>query len=139
MVEDGGHRTPGEEIVAAWRDGEPTAASGFTCPSCGGALWELENGDLLEYRCHVGHVYSQESMLALQGSETEDALWAAHSLLEARAALLTRLAHRVHDTGAHRVAERYEQQAEELRQQGELLRRVAKGFQGGEPLAEPAA
>src|SRR5262249_52555810 len=28
--------------------------SGFTCPECGGALWELQNGELIRYRCHVG-------------------------------------------------------------------------------------
>src|SRR6185437_4874084 len=33
----------------------PGTPSGFTCPECGGALWELRGGKLLRFRCHVGH------------------------------------------------------------------------------------
>ena len=43
--------------AARW--GEP---SGLTCPECGGALWEQQEGDLVRFRCHVGHAYSPESM-----------------------------------------------------------------------------
>ena len=32
--------------------GTPTA---FSCPECSGTLWELEDGQLLRYRCRVGH------------------------------------------------------------------------------------
>jgi two-component system chemotaxis response regulator CheB len=35
------------------RAGKP---SGFSCPECGGVLWEIEDGDLLRFRCRVGHV-----------------------------------------------------------------------------------
>jgi two-component system chemotaxis response regulator CheB len=52
-------------------------ASGFTCPECNGALWELEEGGLLRYRCRVGHAYSEEAMVQEQGSAVEAALWAA--------------------------------------------------------------
>jgi len=137
MTENG--EGPAEAEVGAWREGEPTAASGFTCPSCGGALWEAERDGVLQFRCHVGHVYSQESMLAIQGSDTEDALWAAHSLLEARAALLNRLALRMREKGANRMGETYESQAGELRAQSDAVRRVAKTFAPSEPLSESAA
>ena len=43
--------------------GEP---SGLTCPECGGALWEQQEGELIRFRCHVGHAYSAESMQAEQ-------------------------------------------------------------------------
>lgn len=29
--------------------------SSLTCPECHGALWGLEDGNLLNFRCHVGH------------------------------------------------------------------------------------
>src|SRR5262249_9666528 len=31
--------------------------SGFTCPDCHGALWEVEDGTMLRFRCHVGHAF----------------------------------------------------------------------------------
>ena len=50
--------------------------SAFTCPSCNGALWELQEGNLTRYRCHTGHAFSAESLLAEQSESIEDALFA---------------------------------------------------------------
>src|SRR5207302_739863 len=40
------------------------APSAFSCPECGGVLWEIQDGDLLRFRCRVGHAFSVESVLA---------------------------------------------------------------------------
>jgi two-component system chemotaxis response regulator CheB len=49
---------------------EPDAAmgkpSGLGCPDCGGALWEVEDGQLIRYRCRVGHAYAPETLSAKQ-------------------------------------------------------------------------
>jgi len=37
-----------------------------TCPDCGGALRQSELGTLSQFRCHIGHVYTAEVMLAAQ-------------------------------------------------------------------------
>jgi two-component system chemotaxis response regulator CheB len=34
--------------------------SGLTCPDCGGALWEIQEGRAVRYRCPVGHQYADE-------------------------------------------------------------------------------
>ena len=36
----------------------------FTCPDCGGVLFEEEQGALLRFRCSVGHAFSVESLEA---------------------------------------------------------------------------
>ena len=42
----------------------PTA---FVCPECNGPLWETDVGRSLQFRCHVGHSYSPDSLLADNG------------------------------------------------------------------------
>lgn len=37
-----------------------------TCPDCGGALRRSEMGTLIQFSCHIGHVYTAEVMLAAQ-------------------------------------------------------------------------
>jgi two-component system chemotaxis response regulator CheB len=48
--------------------------STFTCPECNGTLWELRDGELLRFRCHVGHAYTAETVLAQKSESYEAAL-----------------------------------------------------------------
>jgi two-component system chemotaxis response regulator CheB len=73
--------------------------SKFTCPECGGALWEIQDGKLLRYRCHVGHGYTAESLMAAQGEKLEDALWSALRALEETAGMRRRMANRARRGG----------------------------------------
>src|SRR5262249_53583848 len=50
------------ELDALENPHRPGAPSGFACPACGGALWELRDGDLIRYRCRVGHAWSPDSL-----------------------------------------------------------------------------
>ena len=68
------------------------APSRFTCPECHGALWEIEDGSLLRYRCHVGHAFTAEAMLASQAEQAEDLLWSLMRAHHERAALARRMA-----------------------------------------------
>jgi two-component system, chemotaxis family, protein-glutamate methylesterase/glutaminase len=69
--------------------------SSFTCPECGGAVWELREGELMRYRCRVGHSYSEDAMIEAQGVTVEAALWTALEVLEERGELLQRIADRM--------------------------------------------
>lgn len=68
--------------------------SPFTCPSCRGSLWELRNGDLVRYRCHTGHAFSRETLLADQSVAVEEALYVALRAVEEKATALRRLGQR---------------------------------------------
>src|SRR5205085_8812746 len=57
----------------------------FTCPECGGTLWEHDENGFLRFKCHVGHAYSPESLEAGQSQTVEMALWAALRNLQERA------------------------------------------------------
>jgi len=64
----------------------------ITCPECGGVLWELKDGNLVRYRCHTGHVYNPEVLLASHDSELEKNFWTTIRLLVEKAAVSNRLA-----------------------------------------------
>jgi two-component system chemotaxis response regulator CheB len=97
-------------------------ASGFTCPECSGALWELSDGALTRYRCRVGHTYSEDAMVEAQGDAVEAALWTALEVLEERGELLERIAARVERTP--RSARRFREAAREAADRASLLRRA---------------
>jgi two-component system, chemotaxis family, protein-glutamate methylesterase/glutaminase len=94
--------------------------SGLTCPECGGALWEQQEGEVVRFRCHVGHAYSVESMQAEQGVALEAALWSALRSLEERAGLFRRLARR--SVRSPETAERYERKAAEVGRHADAVR-----------------
>jgi two-component system chemotaxis response regulator CheB len=95
--------------------------SAFTCPSCNGSLWELQDGELIRYRCHVGHAFSTESLLAEQSETVETALYAALRALEEKAAILRRLAERYQNQLPSFQAD-YEGRAAQLDQQANAIR-----------------
>lgn len=100
------------------------APSGYACPECHGVLWEVSEGQVLRFRCRVGHAYSIETLLAEQGAGMDAALWAAYRALEERAALTERMAERMRERGQPSLARRYGEQTAEARARAELIRRV---------------
>jgi two-component system chemotaxis response regulator CheB len=59
----------------------------LTCPECGGAMSTEESGTLLQFRCHIGHVLTAETMLAAQFAGLEASLEASMRSLNERAEL----------------------------------------------------
>jgi two-component system chemotaxis response regulator CheB len=116
-----------EREIDAWERGEPTdSASGFSCPLCGGGIWQATEGPLMRFRCHTGHVYSPESFANGQGEVLESTLWHALRLLNERIALLRQFAGGA-GTGSQatfRASERYAEQADELERGVALLREL---------------
>lgn len=96
----------------------------LTCPECGGVIWELDEGGLARFRCHVGHAYSGESLLVEQANSLEAALWVAVRALEERAALLERMCTRAEESGGRMSARRFKEQAGEAERQADVVRQV---------------
>jgi two-component system chemotaxis response regulator CheB len=111
-------------------DGPP---SPFTCPECSGPLWELEAGQVVRYRCRVGHSYSEDAMVIEQGSAVEAALWSALEALEERAEFLERVAGR-HGDARPRLRDRFNRAAVDALERADLIR-SALGTKGGHPHA----
>ncbi|MFQ4144977.1 chemotaxis protein CheB [Chlorogloeopsis sp. ULAP02] len=103
------------------RVGEP---SSFSCPACGGTLWEIQDGDLLRFRCRTGHAFSSESLLAEQSDALEDALWIALRALEEKSSLSLRMAQRMRDRNHDLSAKRLEKDAKEAKKRAAVIRDV---------------
>jgi len=102
----------------------PGIASTFGCPDCGGTLWELHDGELIRFRCRVGHAFSIETLLAEQSEQLEEALWIALRALEESASLATRMAEKAEKQEHTLTAERYYEQAEDARRRAALIQKV---------------
>jgi two-component system chemotaxis response regulator CheB len=144
-MENGDEKTIKEELreLTAHEDerqhpGEP---SPYSCPDCGGVLWELKDGELLRFRCRVGHAYTSETLTTEQALHVEHALWSALRALEEQAAVRRRMAERARRDGMIASAERYQRRADELEEHARQVRSlVLAGVGTAEELVDaPAA
>jgi two-component system, chemotaxis family, protein-glutamate methylesterase/glutaminase len=103
----------------ALKVGEP---SGLACPDCGGVLNQVHDGDLIRFRCRVGHAYAPETLYLEQRSTLEGALWAALRALEEQASLARRMAGRARELDQTKSAIRYDDRAEAAESQAQTVR-----------------
>lgn len=80
----------GEEAlgVGVRRRGRP---SSYACPACHGVLLQLAEDGLLRFRCHTGHAYSLQSLLAEIEHAVEEARWNAARAVDERIMFLNRV------------------------------------------------
>jgi|SRR5688572_1040207 len=97
--------------------------SRYSCPDCHGVLLELEDEGRIRFRCHTGHAYSVESLLAAMNDVIERAIITAVRSLEEGSILMqdvaTQLTERTRGGETQRLleaSERAKQQAEAIRQ-----------------------
>lgn len=100
----------------------PGVPSGFACPDCHGALFEITDGPLVRFRCRVGHAWSPESLVARQTVSLESALWMALRSLEERAGLSHQLAERAGSGGHQLAADRFRETQRDTLQAAEMVR-----------------
>jgi two-component system chemotaxis response regulator CheB len=103
-------------------DDRPGLPSGFGCPECHGALFEIREGTLKRFRCRVGHAWSPESLAARQTVDLESALWMALRSLEEKATLSRQLEASATDRGHDLTAARFADEAQEALTAAETLR-----------------
>ena len=108
--------------------------SGFSCPDCHGVLWEISEGDLIRFRCRVGHAFSPESLFASQSAGLEEALWVALRALEESASLAERLQVRSSERGHALSAQRFAEQAHDARTRASVIHGA---LTGGQIIADP--
>jgi two-component system, chemotaxis family, protein-glutamate methylesterase/glutaminase len=110
--------------------GEPSA---YACPECHGVLLQLEQEHRLRFRCHTGHAYSVESLVASAQEGIEEALWSAIRSLEEGSLLMRHLSKHLEAAGQHETARQHDARAAAMRTQAASLRSVAKERKGFDP------
>jgi two-component system, chemotaxis family, protein-glutamate methylesterase/glutaminase len=120
------------EAYALHADERPGRPSGFACPECHGVLWEVDDGDLVRYRCRVGHAFGPETLIAEQSEEVETALWTAFQALKERAAFARKMARRMESRGGFYSRERFVEQAADAEKRAATIREVLRA--GNPPL-----
>jgi two-component system chemotaxis response regulator CheB len=124
-------RDPDEHGVPS-ASGEGTR---FTCPDCGGVLFERQEGALERFQCSVGHVFSIESLSSAQAEALEGALWAAVRSLEDRTVLLSRMAERARRSDDLRRARDYDRQGDDALERARTIRQAIENVSAERALA----
>jgi two-component system chemotaxis response regulator CheB len=134
LEEEGGYEVPKEmdiEVRIAKEDialdagvlklGEP---SNYACPECHGVLLQLKEEKRIRFRCHTGHAYSVESLLAEITEGVEDSLWNAIRSVEESILLLHHMAEHLGEGEDSRAAEKFLTQAQEAQRRADMVRQA---------------
>ncbi|HEX8845848.1 MAG TPA: chemotaxis protein CheB [Pyrinomonadaceae bacterium] len=99
-------------------------ASMFTCPECHGTLLELNSKEPLRFRCHTGHAFTVNSLLAELTENVEDSLWTTIRAIQESAMLMKHLAEHLSHGENDAAAQLFLKKAREAEQRGELVRQA---------------
>jgi two-component system chemotaxis response regulator CheB len=96
----------------------------YSCPSCGGTLWQAPEEEPLRFRCRIGHAFGADSLLVTQSETLDASLAAALRALQERADLAKRMSERLVAGGHARRAERYDRIRDEAERNAGVIRKV---------------
>jgi len=94
----------------------------LACPDCGGVMWEIDEEELVRYRCHVGHTYTAEVMSLALDENLRRALATALRALEERVALARKLHRQAVDGGHRLLAQTWAEKAREFEREMDVIR-----------------
>jgi two-component system chemotaxis response regulator CheB len=100
------------------------AISKYTCPDCHGVLVQIEEGSIIRFRCHTGHAFSLQTLIAEVNESIDTGLWDTLRAVEERVMLLHQMADLAGRAGATQEAERLHAQAKETEERLQPLREL---------------
>jgi two-component system chemotaxis response regulator CheB len=96
----------------------------FTCPECHGVLAALYEGNRIRFRCHTGHAFSADSLLAGITENIEETLWTAIRSIQESVFLLNHLGDHFSETNQPRIAAAYFKKAKKAAKRADLIRQA---------------
>lgn len=98
--------------------------SPFTCPECHGALLQMKDAGLVRFRCHTGHAFSANSLIAELTENIEDQLWTTIRSMQESTMLMRHMAEHLYEEGNGPMAELFLTKAHEADQRTDLIRQA---------------
>jgi len=102
----------------------------YTCPECHGILVQLKEGGVPRFRCHTGHAYSINTLLAEVTEYVEESLWSSLRSVEESAMLLAHMARHVRQVGREqKLASLLDEKARDTLKRADAIRNVVHDHQ----------
>lgn len=98
--------------------------SEFTCPDCHGVLARIMEGDLIRYRCHTGHAFSADTLLAAITENIEISMYSAIRGVEESVLLLNHIGDHFAEANNAKLAAMYFKKAKEADERADLVRKA---------------
>lgn len=99
--------------------------SPYTCPECHGVLSKIMDGDLARFRCHTGHAYSVDTLMASVTEKVEDSLYSAIRVMDESILLLNHIGDHYAEDNQPKLAAVYFKKAKEAEERSNLVRNAA--------------
>lgn len=103
--------------------------SRYSCPDCGGVLFQLHEQASPRFRCHTGHAYTLSVLLNLQDETIEKSIWEAVRALQEKEHLAEQLAWKAGAGDDPAATRNYTAMASRARSDAATLRALANAAQ----------
>jgi two-component system, chemotaxis family, protein-glutamate methylesterase/glutaminase len=94
----------------------------LACPDCHGVMWEIDEGELVRYRCHVGHAHTAESMRYAIDDNLARALASALRALDERVAVAEKLRDKAIESQHKKSISWWQRRIDETRREADIIR-----------------
>jgi two-component system chemotaxis response regulator CheB len=96
----------------------------FTCPDCHGVLSKIKDGNRARFRCHTGHAFSADALLATVTENIEDSLYSAMRGVEESIMLLNHIGDHFAEVNQPKLAAMFFKKAKEAQNRAQAVREV---------------
>jgi two-component system chemotaxis response regulator CheB len=98
--------------------------SPYACPECHGVLLEIEEGGRIRFRCHTGHAYSVDTLLAAMHEGIEASIGIAVRSLEEASLFMGRIATQLEQLGESEASARMKEASSRAKHRSEAIREL---------------
>ena len=94
----------------------------YTCPECHGVLTAFREGGRLRFRCHTGHGFSADTLLAAITETVEESMWSAVRNIQESVIFLNHMGDHFSEVNQPKLAAMYFRKAKEAEKRGTMIR-----------------